>query len=169
MLNILRNDHNQIKKVVCLKFRLHLINHQYLSGWFYFDNPTLRLQKTVRLVGINISVLNWNKVQCLWLLICKPPVEINTRFCCIRNGLNSRKVGLFEVLVFIAAAADGRTVRSRWFNFFMKSVQMSIFYFGIFGDLFLLANIFVVFLVWPLLFQSTLVTLKKKEGKANRN
>ena len=97
------------------------------------------------------------------------PIEINTRFCCIRNGLNSRKVGLFEVLVFIAAAADGRTVRSRWFNFFMKSVQMSIFYFGIFGDLFSLANIFVVFLVWPLLFQSTLETLKKKEGKANRN
>ena len=72
------------------------------------------------------------------------------------------------MLVFIAAAADGRTVRSRWFNFFMKSVQISIFYFGIFGDQFLLANIFVVFLVWPLLFQSTLVTLKKKEGKADR-
>ena len=50
----------------------------------------------------------------------QPPVEINTRFCCIRNGLNSRKVGLFEVLVFLAAAADGRTVRSRWFKFSHK-------------------------------------------------
>ena len=48
----------------------------------------------------------------------QPPVEINTRFCCIRNGLNSRRVGLFEVLVFLAAAADGRTVRSRWFDFY---------------------------------------------------
>ena len=32
-------------------------------------------------------------------------------------GLNSRKGEQFEVLVSITAAADGRTVRSRWFDF----------------------------------------------------
>ena len=59
----------------------------------------------------------------------QPPVEINTRFCCIRNGLNSRKVGLFEVLVFLTAAADGRTVRSRWFNFFHEKCPDEYFLF----------------------------------------
>ena len=40
----------------------------------------------------------------------------------VRSGLgsNSRKDELFEVLVSITSAADGRTVRSRWFNFSHK-------------------------------------------------
>ena len=32
-------------------------------------------------------------------------------------GSNSRKGELFDVLVSKTTAADGRTVRSRWFNF----------------------------------------------------
>ena len=37
----------------------------------------------------------------------------------ITSGMDlcSRKGELFEVLVALAAAADGRAVRSRWFNF----------------------------------------------------